>query len=178
MKDKRKLNPKIYLRGSRHDQFKNCVGCGGYKRVDRSGRCEACAQVDRQLMVLARRLLQQHPGMSKEEVAHTLGIEEDRVVDWIHAGQIKPKSFEKKCPNCGRLLVNKFSCDSCGYGRPPKTDEIKKKAVSEAKATEAQPSRSNRLSDNYWDRFSQISKRFQQRKLFIVPTGIHQNLNP
>ena len=68
-----RIDPKIYNRRHKKDQYKNCAECGAWKRTDSQGRCDSCASVDRHLMTMARNLLATNPKLSPKEVADALG---------------------------------------------------------------------------------------------------------
>ena len=179
MGESRHLNPKLYLRGRPRDKYKNCVDCGAWARVNAAGRCESCCAVDRHLMTLARQLLQHNPNLSATEIADTLGIPEDRISDWVLDRKIKTQVVKHRCPDCGRLMVNTFSCDSCGYGKPPDPIAEEKKKKREKELTKDRTKihhpprpRVEKNSDAYWDSVSQISEKYQNRGLLIYPISV------
>ncbi len=156
----------------REGRFKNCADCGRYLPVDTKGRCQDCFETDRELADSAREQLREQPDMTIQELSKKMGVDEERVADWMRDGRVKCVAIRKKCPNCGRLMVNRFSCDSCGYNKPPKPlpDKVddKKKVV-----VDRTPLRVGMLRDAYWKKHSGIKPSYQRRHIWLVPLKGH-----
>jgi len=154
----------------REGRFKNCVECGRYLPVDAKGRCQDCFEVERDLLDAARQRLQEQPDMTIEELSHKMGVDEERVADWMRDGRVKCVAIRKKCPNCGRVMVNRFSCDSCGYNKPPDPALVKKEEIKKKKAIlDRTPLRVSMLREAYWGKHSQIQPSYQKRHLWLIP---------
>ncbi len=173
MNGNQRLHPKFFRRGKKKDRYKNCVDCGAWKEVNAAGRCSTCVDVDRHLMTLGRDLLKHNPKMTAEQVAEELGVEESRVHGWVREHKLKPQAKINRCPSCGRIIRNSFTCDSCGYGKPPdpQKKEQRKKELEHKKAVEYDPPRRvAKVLDNYWQN-SVIVDKHQHPRCWMVPLG-------
>lgn len=149
-------------------QFENCSDCGTWTQLDHYGRCEACAASDRTLKSAAKNLLATQPDMTSEEVAERLGVDESHVQSWVKEKRIHLQNVHKACPNCGRLLINRLTCDSCGYGKPPEPQvPINKPTLSGDEYRP--PRRVEKNHQHYWDHCSEINGKHQIRRIWMVP---------
>jgi hypothetical protein len=154
----------------REARFKNCVDCGIYQPVDQDGRCQDCFEIDRELLDRARECLKENPKLTIEEIAEKLAIEESRVAEWLRKHRIKCTAIRKcKCPSCGRVMENRFFCDSCGYNKPSPPVPPPKAIVAPEEEWEHAPRRVKLLREAYWERHSEIQRPYQMRRLWLIP---------
>ncbi len=148
-------------------RWSNCIGCHQYNRLDSNGRCQNCVEVDLKLIDIARKIFQHNPHITREEVADKLGVTLDRVDGWIRDRKVRCVTLKEKCPDCGRLVVNKFSCVNCGYNASPPPAPAGKPCNTKP-VDHSSVRRVSYLQNRYWNHFSSIRKQ-QKRRLWLIP---------
>ena len=95
-------------------KLENCHQCGELALLDVFETCLKCGRRRQELFSKAQPLAIKNPDLTYQEIANSIGAEEEEVLALVRGGFLRCAVTKWKCQGCGKKNKNCWLCSQCG----------------------------------------------------------------
>ncbi|MDD4802888.1 MAG: MerR family transcriptional regulator [Syntrophomonas sp.] len=123
--------------------LRNCPECGRVFGYMGRNLCPDCLDKEEKIFQLVRKYVRDHPGDDIYEVAEAIGVEEEKILQFLRDGRLQSRGFQAslECERCGGRINSGRYCQSC---REILDNSLRRVAPERRTTAEAKPAPANK----------------------------------